>query len=158
MVMHALPVLLYLVGVTPEKGSWAVTITLSGIYLILGAAFAQLVVGVSSTMADIADEYELEVGRRQEGVLFAAISFAGKCMGALGSLLAGFMLKVIDWPTGEEIKTAADISSDIVLSLGIVSGPIAALLAIPGFICLLGYKLNREKVAEIQAALRARRT
>ena len=157
MVLHALPVILFLIGATPEKGTWAVTLTLSAIYLVLGAAFAQLVVGVSSTMADIADEYELETGLRQEGVLFAAISFAGKCMGALGSLLAGLMLTLIDWPTGEAVKTAADISAETVVSLGVVSGPIAASLAIPGFLCLLGYKLNRTKVAEIQKLIVTRK-
>ncbi|MFK7913886.1 MAG: MFS transporter, partial [Pseudomonadales bacterium] len=138
MLLHALPVTLYLLGVMPEKGSWTVTITLCSIYVVLGAAFAQLVVGVSTTMADIADEYELQVGRRQEGVLFAAVSFAGKCMGALGSILAGLMLTFIAWPTGEAIKTAADIPVDTVLALGIYSGPVAALIAIPGFFCLLG--------------------
>jgi len=158
MLLHALPVLLYLIGVVPEKGSWAITSMLSVIYLILGVSFAQLVVGVSTTMADIADEYELEVGRRQEGVLFAAISFAGKCMGALGSLLAGLVLTLIAWPTGEAIKTSADIPAETILSLGIMSGPVAALLAIPGFICLMGYKLNRAKVAHIQQQLRERRT
>ena len=154
--LHTLPVTLYLAGIPPEKGSWAVTITLSTILLILGAAFAQLVVGVSTTMADIADEYELQVGRRQEGVLFAAVSFAGKCMGALGSLLAGLMLTLIAWPTGEAIKTSADIPADTILSLGIMSGPIAAMLAIPGFFCLMGYKLNRARIAEIQLKLRER--
>ena len=145
MLLHSLPVILYMLGVTPEKGSWAVAVTLSAIYLVLGAAFAQLVVGVSSTMADIADEYELETGQRQEGVLFAAISFAGKCMGALGSLLAGLMLTLINWPTGEAIKTAQDIPADTILSLGLASGPIAASLAIPGFVCLMRYQLNRSK-------------
>lgn len=62
--------------------------------------------GISTSIADIADEYELEVGRRQEVVLFAAVSFAGKCMVALGSLLAGLMLTLISWPTGEAIKTS----------------------------------------------------
>lgn len=157
MLLHAFPVILFLIGLTPEKGSWAVAATLSAIYLILGAAFAQLVVGVSTSMADIADEYELEVGRRQEGVLFAAVSFAGKCMGALGSLLAGLMLTLISWPTGEAIKTSADIPADTILSLGIMSGPVAAFLAIPGFLCLMQYKLNRAKVAEIQHQLRERK-
>ncbi|WP_179957679.1 MFS transporter [Exilibacterium tricleocarpae] len=156
MLLHALPVILFLIGIAPAKGTWAVAVMLSVIYLILGAAFAQVVVGVSTTMADIADEYELEVGRRQEGVLFAAVSFAGKCMGALGSLLAGFMLTLIAWPTGEAIKTSADIPAETILSLGIMSGPVAAMLAIPGFICLMGYKLNRAKVAEIQRQLRER--
>ena len=158
MILHALPVVLYLLGLMPEKGDWAVTATLSAIYLMLGGAFAQLVVGVSSTMADIADEYELETSHRQEGVLFAAISFAGKCMGALGSLLAGLMLTLINWPTGEAIKTAQDIPADTILSLGLASGPIAATLAIPGFVCLMNYRLNRVRVAEIQQQLRLTKT
>ena len=157
MILYALPVILFLLGATPEKGSWAVAITLSAIYLVLGAAFAQVVVGVSSTMADIADEYELESGHRQEGVLFAAISFAGKCMGALGSLLAGLMLSIINWPTGETVKSAADIAPETIVSLGVASGPLAACLAIPGLVCLLGYNLNRARVAEIQRLVALRR-
>ena len=153
MLLHALPVLLYLANLTPAKGSWSVALSLSAIYLVLGAAFAQLVVGVSTTMADIADEYELQTGRRQEGVLFAAVSFAGKCMGALGSLLAGLLLTLIDWPSGDAVKTAADIPAETILSLGVLTGPVAALLAIPGFACLLRYRLDREKVAEIQRQL-----
>jgi Na+/melibiose symporter-like transporter len=42
---------------------------------------------------DLADENDLVTGRRQEGVLFGAASFARKCTGALGSLLAGAMLR-----------------------------------------------------------------
>ena len=156
MVLHSLPVLLYLLGVMPEKQSWAVAATLCVIYLALGSAFAQLVVGVSTTMADIADEFELQFGRRQEGVLFAAVSFAGKCMGALGSLLAGAMLTFIAWPTGETIRSAADVPAETILSLGVYSGPVAAMLAIPGFVCLLGYRLDRARVAQIQQELAAR--
>ncbi|MEM8499836.1 MAG: MFS transporter [Pseudomonadota bacterium] len=156
MIFQSLPVVLYMFGFMPMKGSWAIVSVLSVNYLLFGMAFAQIVVGVSTTMADIADEYELQVGRRQEGVLFAAVSFAGKCMGALGSLFAGLTLTLIDWPTGEHIKTAADIPAETVLSLGIITGPIAAMMAIPGFVCLMGYRLNRAKVADIQRQLRER--
>ena len=79
-------------------------------------------------------------------------------MGALGSLLAGLMLTLIAWPTGETIKTSADIPPDTILSLGIMSGPITAMIAIPGLICLMGYKLNRAKVKEIQRQLYERTT
>ena len=156
MALHALPVLLFLAGVMPENGSWALTTTLAVIYVALGAAIAQLIVGISTTMADIADEYELQMGSRQEGVLFGAVSFAGKCTGALGSLFAGVLLRFIQWPTGEAIKTAADVPPDTLLSLALLSGPLAALLAIPGLCCLLGYKLDRTKMAAIQQQLRER--
>ena len=66
------------------------------------------------------------------------------------------MLTYIEWPTGEAIRTAADVDPDVLLALAFASGPIASLLAIPGILCLLGYRLNRAKTAEIQAQLAAR--
>ncbi len=156
MVLQALPVTLYLLDLMPEKGSWVLTISLTVILTLLGASIAQAIVGVNSTIADVADENDLRTGARQEGVLFGAASFAGKCTGALGSLLAGFVLTVIDWPTGESVKTAADLPEQTVLMLGLLAGPGAAFVAVPGVLCLLGYRLDREKTAEIQRRLRER--
>lgn len=155
-VLHALPVTLYLLGLVPENGSWALTFLLAVNYTVLGAAVAQIIVGASSAMADIADENELVTGSRQEGVLFGAASFAGKCTTALGSLVAGLVLRLIDWPTGETIKTASDIPEDTLIAMAVISGPVIALIAIPGIICLLGYRLNRTTTAKIQQQLRAR--
>lgn len=154
MVIHALPVGLYLLGLTPEKGSWALAGFLTVIIIFAGAAIGQIVVGIGTAMADIADENELTSGRRQEGVFFGASAFANKCSAALGSLLAGRVLELISWPTGETIRSAADIPTDTLLTLAIVSGPVTSLLAIPGVLCLRGYQLNRSKLASIQAQLR----
>lgn len=153
---HSLPVVLYFLGLAPEDGSWALTVFLTLNYTLLGASIAQLIVGASSTMADIADESELATGNRQEGVLFGAASFAAKCTNAMGSLIAGSILRFIDWPTGEAVKTAADIPPDTLVQMAAIFGPGVAVLAIPGFICLLGYKLNRARTAEIQRQLRER--
>ena len=120
-----------------------------------GAAVGVLVVGIGSAMADIADENELLTGRRQEGVFFGASAFANKCSAALGSLLAGMILQWIGWPVGRAVREAADIPQDILMSLAIWSGPVTSLLAIPGVLCLLGYRLNRSNVTKIQAQLNA---
>lgn len=86
---------------------------------------------------------------------FGASAFANKCSAALGSLLAGMILQWIGWPVGRAVREAADIPQDILMSLAIWSGPVTSLLAIPGVLCLLGYRLNRSNVTKIQAQLNA---
>ncbi|MEM9623689.1 MAG: MFS transporter, partial [Pseudomonadota bacterium] len=96
----------------------------------------------------------LDTGRRQEGVFFGASAFANKCSAGLGTLMAGLVLEWISWPTGSEIRTAADIPPDTLLQLAVIAGPVIGLLALPGVICFRGYQLNRSKMQEIQASLR----
>jgi Na+/melibiose symporter-like transporter len=128
---------------------------LATIIVFAGASVAQVIVGIGTGMADIADENELATGRRQEGVFFGASAFANKCSAALGSFFAGLFLEWIHWPVGSEVRTAADIPADTLLQLAIVSGPVVSLLAIPGILCLRGYKLNRGRLVEIQNELQA---
>ncbi len=156
MVIHTSPVLLYLIDLWPEKGSWTSALLLILFSLLAGASIAQMIVGSGTTMADIADEHELLTGRRQEGVFFGASSFAGKCSAALGSYIAGLFLVLIEWPTGTAVRTAADVPQDVLLTLAVISGPVAVLLAIPGLLCMYGYRLNRSRLSEIQAELRTR--
>ena len=104
-IIYALPVLLYLAGWSPPPGSWALANFLTLITIFAGATIAQLIVGIGTAMADIADENELQTGRRQEGVFFGASAFAVKCSAALGSFFAGLVLTLIDWPTGSAVRT-----------------------------------------------------
>jgi GPH family glycoside/pentoside/hexuronide:cation symporter len=155
MFFHAVPVLVYLAGWAPEPGTWAMALFLATIIVFAGASVAQVIVGIGTGMADIADENELATGRRQEGVFFGASAFANKCSAALGSFFAGIFLEWINWPVGSEVRTAADIPADTLLQLAVVSGPVVSLLAIPGILCLRGYKLNRGRLVEIQNELQA---
>ena len=153
MIIHALPVGFYVVGLTPAPGTWAMAAFLSVISAFGGAAIGIIIVGIGTAMADIADENELATGRRQEGVFFGASAFANKCSAALGSLIAGLALKWIDWPTGDQVRTTADIPQDTVLQLAIIAGPLTSLLVVPGVFCLMGYKLNRAELVRIQSQL-----
>ncbi len=154
MVVHSLPVVLYGLGWAPELSSWMSAVFLGFFAALGGVGVGQVVVGIGSTMADIADENELRTGRRQEGVFFGASAFANKCSAGLGTLIAGLVLEWINWPTGSAIKTAADIPEDTLLQLAVLAGPVIGLLAVPGVLCFRGYQLNRRVVAEIQASLR----
>lgn len=154
-IVHSIPVLLYLAELAPEGGTWGAAIFLGMFVALGGLGVGQVVVGIGSVMADIADENELDTGRRQEGVFFGASAFANKCSAGLGNLIAGFVLEWIDWPVGENVRTAADIPADTLVQLAVIAGPVIALLVIPGALCFRGYRLDRKRLGEIQAELNA---
>ena len=118
---------------------------------------AQLVVAISSMMADIADEHELTTGKRNEGIFFGAFAFMNKAATGIGSGLGGAVLDLIDWPTGAHIKTAADVPSDTLLSLAMIGGPTVALAFIPFYGFIRHYNLDRHRLRQIQADIAQRR-
>ena len=158
MIVHALPISLYLMGLVPDKSTWALVLFLSIYHVGIGISVGQLVVGLGSGMADIADENEARTGRRQEGVFFGASAFANKCSAGLGTMFAGFVLEAIAWPTGSAVRTAADVSADTVFQLAFIAGPAISLIAIPGVLCFKGYALTRARLENIQADLRSGET
>ncbi len=147
-----LPVL-KIVGFYPAYGTPLYTGLIYGFIFTaaLGAAGSLVVVG--SMMADIADEHDLEVGRRQEGIFFGALSFSGKAAVGAGSMLAGLGLSLIRFPL--QVDPTA-VSPDVILQLGILAGPgVAGLMAI-GCILMSRYRLTKERVGQIQDALATR--
>lgn len=148
-----LPVL-KIVGLYPALGHPAyVWIIYAFVFTAAFGAAGSLVVA-GSMMADIADQHALEVGRRQEGIFFGALSFSGKAATGLGSALAGIGLTLIAFP----LQVSPDeVSTEMALRLGILAGPGVAILMGIGAIWMFRYELTREQVAEVQAALLARR-
>lgn len=99
-------------------------------------------------LGDISDEVELETGKRQEGILYAAVSFMQKVNSGLGSFTAGMVLTYIGFKGSQS-------TSDEVYSLIVVQGPVVAcLLIIPAFM-VYRYKITRERHAEIIGALKS---
>ena len=148
------PFLLRFMGMFPAPGSAAALVGLIVFALIAGAGIAQLVVAISSMMADIADEHELVSGRRNEGVFFGAFAFCNKAAGGAGVAVGGVLLDLIAWPTGEGIKTAADIPAETLTHLAILAGPLVASAFIPFYWFIQHYNIDRERHAEIRNALR----
>jgi len=105
-------------------------------------------------MADIADEHEYELGKRQEGVFFGALSFSGKAAVGVGSGLAGAALSLIAFP--KQVKPE-DVPIEVIDLLGLIAGPGVAGLMIVGAIIMTRYHLTQDRVAMIQAALAERR-
>ena len=152
-----LPVFLRLVGWFPENHTQTLLYTLLAIRFLQGVGVVQALVSFSSMIADIADEHELDTGRRQEGIFFGAVSFSNKAASGFGTMVAGFGLSLIAWPVGSEIKTAADVAPETLVHLGIFFGPCVAGFAVVSVWCLTRYRLTRARHQEILTELHVRR-
>jgi Na+/melibiose symporter-like transporter len=114
---------------------------------------AVMMITVLSALADVADEHELNTGRRQEGVFYAARTFFSKLSTGLGHILAGAAIDIIHFPTHAKPGT---IPQDILDKLGFVQGPLAAIPAVVAVYFYRQYAIDRQRHAEIQSALAAK--
>jgi len=138
------PILLRFQGWFPDNGTESLVFTLLALKFVQGIFAAQSLVSFNSMLADIADEHELATGKRQEGIFFAAASFATKTTAGIGSFLAGIGLDLISWPKGAHIQSAADIPPETLMWLGLFYGPIVAGFAVFNVIFNLKCKMTRQ--------------
>lgn len=157
-VIQIMPILLRFQGWFPENGTESLVPTLLSIKFVQGVFAAQSLISFNSMLADIADEHELVTGKRQEGIFFAAASFATKTTAGIGSLVAGVGLDLISWPRGADIQSAADIPPDTLMWLGLIYGPIVAGFAVFNVVFNLKCKMTREGHEETVRLLQERRT
>ena len=80
---------------------------------------------LASMVFDTVEEVEKLTGRRMEGTLLAARSFAAKCMSGAGAFLAGLILSYAAWPKG---AVAGEVESSILNSVGLSAISISAVL------------------------------
>jgi GPH family glycoside/pentoside/hexuronide:cation symporter len=82
-------------GWLPENDSSLVLWLLILQMMIFMFLFILRSISAYSLLVDIADEHDLQEGRRQEGALFAAFSFASKLASGIGPLYGGAVLDLI---------------------------------------------------------------
>lgn len=152
-----LPVVLRLLGWFPDNDAYLLVPLLAAMRIFQGLCTVQSNVAYGSMMADVIDEHELNTGKRQEGIFFAASSFSAKAPVGLGTIIAGFGLEIINWPTGPHIRTAADVAPETIVHLGILYGPFVAGFGLVCVWCYSHYDLSRAGHDEILAELRRRR-
>lgn len=155
--IQIIPILLRFKGLMPENGTEPLVTTLIVFKVLQGFAAAQSLVSFNSMLADIADEHELKTGKRQEGIFFAAASFATKTTSGIGSFIAGVSLDLIDWPRGAHIQSAADIPAETLGQLALIYGPILAAFAVFNVLLNLQVKMTREDHEEIVRQLELKR-
>ena len=151
------PPLAAIAGLMPADPAVLVPVLLTnslvtGLSLIGGAICAQ------SMMADAADEYEFLFGARREGLFYAGLSFATKASSGIGGFLAGIALDLIHFPAQGAGQADAPLSQATRIGLGLLAGPVPALITLLGVIAVLFYSLGRDKHRAIVAELEHRRS
>ena len=149
-----LPFCLRLIGWFPDNDSpWLLAALFGPLFLsfLLGPL---LPVVIDSQLADIADEHELQTGRRSEGVVFSIRTFAIKATSGIGGLIGGFGLDLIAFPQNAVVGEVASKTLDGLLFM---SGPLYWMIvaASVGFMSM--YRLSERRHTEIVDALQKRR-
>jgi Na+/melibiose symporter-like transporter len=148
------PVSLRLWGSFPENGDpWVWRIVMFGVFAFY-TGIAVLSITVMSALADVADEHEVENGRRQEGILYAARTFFGKVTQGLGYGISGFIVDAIGFESG---STPGSVAPEVLYRLGVLDGPIAVIPAVIALFFYGSYRIDKKKHAAIRARLEARR-
>lgn len=130
------------------------------LYILIGfgniAAAIAVVQGIiaASIVADLVDDQELRTGLRQEGMFNAGLSFSGKAVTGLGTLMGGLILTLIEFPMAA--KTPDSVPMESIRNLGIVVGVIVPLFYLIPISLISRYQITRQRHAEIRRALEIR--
>ena len=128
------------------------TMTLMVLIAIRGSSFASILFLANSIAADVIDVDTLETGEPRSGLFFAAWGMVIKLSLALGVLLGTALPAWAGYdPSGSGVPL------EIQIRLMAIYGAIPAFLMALGAAFLWGFPITRERHAEIQAELAARR-
>ncbi len=97
------------------------------------------VIIIDSMLSDTVDEHELNTGRREEGLFFAARSLATKASFGLGSFFAGVALDFIQFPQGANPDNVPQAAID---KLALLAGPVSIVLFVSTILISSRYPLN----------------
>jgi Na+/melibiose symporter-like transporter len=139
-VLGPAPILLRLVELFPGNQSpWLLPILMvHGLVLVSLAVMIGITTG--SMMADVAEQNEIRTGRREEGLLFSATSFAQKVTSGLGTFLAGVILSLVAFPKG---AAPGAVDAQTIFNLGLVFGPVMMTLYFVAFGFVTRYDISR---------------
>jgi glycoside/pentoside/hexuronide:cation symporter, GPH family len=149
-------VTLKILGVLPEAGSTALLrILCVTVFIGYGAIIVGFVM-VGAMIADVTDEHELRTGARQEGLLFAAMTFIAKAASGLAPLVAGIVIKLSGFP--DDAKPGA-VAPETIQSLGVFAAIFAFAVGVAATLAYGRYRLTREVhrgiVVDLERARRA---
>ncbi len=151
---HPLMVLAHLFGLTPPAGSTSLLLLVC-LLLVINQSFAIAAVNITGALLpDVADELELRTGRRQEGILNSGVMLSQKVMFGLGTFFAGL---IIEYVGIAGITDIAQVTQEMLQRLGWIYGPGLSLFTLAGAWVFSFYRLDRQRLASVQSALRATR-
>jgi GPH family glycoside/pentoside/hexuronide:cation symporter len=107
---------------------------------------------IRAMMADVGDEIRLEQGKERVSLLYAMLSLGAKVAAALAVVLSSFLLDRVGF---NPLEGAANSHNAIIgLEWVFLAGPIVFVML--GGACIIGWRLDAQRHAEIRTALDAR--
>ena len=146
-----------IVGFLPTNPAALYAIIIGNAF-VLGVMIAAVTIAFQSMLADAADEHEHLFGSRREGMFYAGLTLSAKAAGGMGAFIAGIALDVIHFPSNIAAQGAhLHLTVDTIRNLGIVYGPLPALMTLGGTLFMFRYRLTKARHADILRALAERR-
>ncbi len=147
------PYWLRMLDLFPVPGSDVLVPTLFTFLVIATASSISAMILTMSMMADVADAYAFEAGKRTEGLFSSGMWFMQKMVGGMGILLSGLIISFIQLP---EQAVPGSVDSAIVDNLALIY---VSMITVIGLIGTWAYTLfplsekdHSERVAKLTAA------
>jgi GPH family glycoside/pentoside/hexuronide:cation symporter len=140
-----LPIALRLVNLMPANGSAAL---LPVLFVLTSIEVALIVIAsilISSMVADVVEDSQLQTGRRSEGLFFAARGFIQKSVNGIGVLCATMLLSAIGFPEGAK---PGQVNPHVIFNLGLVYVPTLFFLYLISVAVIGAYRISRESHQE----------
>jgi glycoside/pentoside/hexuronide:cation symporter, GPH family len=134
------PIFLRLLGWFPDNGSPFLLPILAVLNTVLVALFITASILISSMLADVVENSEVNTGRRSEGVFFAANAFVQKSVSGIGIFASTLLLKAIDFPRGAQ---PGSVPPTVVRNLGLAYAPTFMVLFLLMLLCVAAYRISR---------------
>jgi GPH family glycoside/pentoside/hexuronide:cation symporter len=148
------PIFLRLMSALPENGAESLMAVLFSTYVVGYSFFIAAGIIIGSMLADIADLHETTSKKRQEGLFFAANSFAQKATFGFGTLFAGIGLQLIAFPKQVDVS---QVSEQTIFNLGLIAGPLPMFIYFLAAFLATKYDLNKSRHEEISQQLALQR-
>jgi len=139
--LYPIPYLMTLSGLWPESGSWNSLLIYS--FFVMTEVVGFIVGGVmlDSMMADVVEDSEVKTSRRSEGLFYAARSFAGKAVSALGIILAGSIVSLVGM---DGMQSVADMTDAMRIDLATFFLPAYCGLYFLAIFLISRYRIDRD--------------
>ena len=149
-VWNTTPIILSLLGLFPKPGNPILFYLVMTFNAVSAAGIGMLTVMIGSMIADITDQHEARYGSRNEGIYFAASSFAAKAISGFGIVVSGV---VVDVSGIQRSATVETIDPDSLFTLALAMGPGVLVLIGITVIAASFYDLSKAKHEQIRQTI-----
>ena len=146
-----LPNTAYLLGMLPETGTPGILPIIASFNAVAYMGFIGVIITANSMMADVVDLMDTKTGKRQEGLLFSAFSFAQKMTFVVGVFISAITLKVLSFP---KQSNPEDVSQHIINGFAVATIITCLIFGLASLFCFSRYRLSKIELQTIQNSLK----